>query len=302
MSAATEEPASTLPDFLTDPNAVLKDSAEWRYGKAPDYSNTRSVWAKTKEQSHPPTSLASLVENLVKNWEIEASFKTKLADWRTVDHTKYTFAINGGPAQSAQHMLEVGTYNAIITEPNEFYSPKSSDFASSHKTFKRMMPTFAWEVMEVYSGPPRVAFKWRHWGEMRGDYVGFDDKAQKITVPAHGQIINIQGVTVADLNDDFQVTKLETWFDPLDMFRQIAPKGIGNKEVVGTEAMKNLSLEDEAEKREGAKGAVGEELIKALREEPGNAIAAEGGSEEAKKAKEEMGEIRGKECPFMNAE
>lgn len=68
----------------------------------------------------------------------------------------------------------VGTYNAIIT-PNDFYSPENSDFASSHKTFKRMMPTFAWEVLEVYSGPPVVAFKWRHWGVMKNDYVGFNE-------------------------------------------------------------------------------------------------------------------------------
>ena len=25
-----------------------------------------------------------------------------------------------------------------------------------------MMPTFAWEVLEVYSGPPQVSFRWRH--------------------------------------------------------------------------------------------------------------------------------------------
>ena len=78
------------------------------------------------------------------------------------------------PPQSAEHMLKVGTYNAIIA-PNEYYSPENSDFASSHKTFKRMMPTFAWEVLEVYSGPPTVAFKWRHWGVMKNDYVGFNE-------------------------------------------------------------------------------------------------------------------------------
>lgn len=38
-----------------------------------------------------------------------------------------------------------------------------------------MMPTFAWEVLEVYSGPPRVAFRWRHWGSMKNDYVGFNE-------------------------------------------------------------------------------------------------------------------------------
>ena len=114
-----------------------------------------------------------MVENLVKNWEVEASFKTDLKDWRTVDPERYTFSMNGGPPQSGEFMLKLGTYNAII-EPNEYYSPENSDLASSHKTFKRMMPTFAWEVLEVYSGPPVVTFKWRHWGVMKNDYVGFN--------------------------------------------------------------------------------------------------------------------------------
>jgi len=100
--------------------------------------------------SHPQGSLPSLVENLVKNWEIEASFKPKLSDWRTIDQEKYTFAMNGGAPQNGEHMVTVGTYNAIIT-PNEYYSPEHSDFAASHKAFKRMMPMFAWEVLEVYS-------------------------------------------------------------------------------------------------------------------------------------------------------
>ena len=141
----------------------------------PKERNERSYCRNpAKKTVHEAQSLPSLVENLVKNWEIEASFKPELADWRTINHANYSFAINGGPPQTAEHMLEVGTYHAIIAS-NEFYSPARSDFASSHKTFKRMMPTFAWEVLEVYSGPPTVAFKWRHWGQMKNDYVGFNE-------------------------------------------------------------------------------------------------------------------------------
>lgn len=84
------------------------------------------------------------------------------------------FAMNGAPAITGQEMLRLGTYNAVIA-PNDFYSPDHSDFASSHKTFKRMMPRFAWEVTEVYSGPPKIAFTWRHWGTMKNDYVGFNE-------------------------------------------------------------------------------------------------------------------------------
>ncbi|KAF8855554.1 hypothetical protein BDZ45DRAFT_500285 [Acephala macrosclerotiorum] len=235
MAAADVQapPAETpsLPDYLLDPNATLKDdSAKWRYGKAPDYTNTRKVYEATKTMSHEAASLPNLVENLVKNWEVEASFKPEIDEWRTIDRPNYTFSINGGPPQTAEHMLKVGTYNAIIT-PNEYYDPSNSDFASSHKTFKRMMPTFAWEVLEVYSGPPVVAFKWRHWGEMKNDYVGFNDKGEKVTAKAHGGKIDIQGITIAKVDDKVRLQSVETWFDPMEMFRQIAPTGVVTKTI-----------------------------------------------------------------------
>ncbi|KAK9364560.1 hypothetical protein V1509DRAFT_517488 [Lipomyces kononenkoae] len=216
---------ATAPDFATDPNAVLKDvDSSWRNGQPPDYSNTRKVFEETKQMNHAPGSLEQIVQNIVKNWEIEASFKSSLSDWRTVDPEKYSFSINGGEPQPASHMLKVGTYNAILSESN-FYSPQNNDFEASHKTFKRMMPTFAWEVLEVYSGPPKVAFKWRHWGTMKNDYVGYNDKNQKVRVKAHGGLIEIEGVTVANVNDGLQVEKLETWFDPLGMFKQVSKDG-----------------------------------------------------------------------------
>ena len=96
------------------------------------------------------------------------------------------------------------------------------------------------------------------------------------------------------MNSKFQVEKLETWFDPLDMFRQIAPNGIGNKEVVGTDEMKNPGIEHVTDNEE--------DLVKKLEEEPGNAIVSEEGSVEAKEAHEEMSMIMPAECPFMNAE
>ncbi|WEW60444.1 hypothetical protein PRK78_005930 [Emydomyces testavorans] len=220
--ATAESPA--LPDYVLNPDAVLKDDIAWRHGRAPDYSKTRKVYEAGKTRNHEPGSLASLVENLVKNWEIEASFKTKLDEWRTVDSSCYRLSLNGGPARDGHHMLRVGTYNALIPS-NQYYDPDQLDFATSHKAFKRMMPTFAWEVLEVYSGPPTVTFKWRHWGQMAKDYVGLNDKGDKVTVKAHGGMIDIQGMLVAKVNDKLQIESLEVWYDPLEMFRQIAKNG-----------------------------------------------------------------------------
>jgi hypothetical protein len=45
---AQETAPSALPDYLTDPDAVLKDTeVNWRYGRAPDYSKTRAVFSES---------------------------------------------------------------------------------------------------------------------------------------------------------------------------------------------------------------------------------------------------------------
>ncbi|KAH9428596.1 hypothetical protein MCOR02_011145 [Pyricularia oryzae] len=186
--ASTEEATPALPDYVTDENAVTKDKAKWRYGRAPDYSKTRKIWAETG-------SLPDLIEKLVKNWEVEASFKVDLADWRTVD--------------------------------------RETTFEDSHKTFKRMMPTFAWEVLEVYSGPPVAAFRWRHWGTFKENYKGVNGKGEKVTMKAHGGTIDIEGIAVATLNEKLQIKKVDIWFDPMAMFHQM-------KEVLGDESVKEI--------------------------------------------------------------
>jgi hypothetical protein len=51
-----------------------------------------------------------------------------------------------------------------------------------------------------------------------------------VTVKAHGGPIDITGVTIAVVNDKLQLQAVETFMDPLEMFRQIAPDGIVNKQ------------------------------------------------------------------------
>lgn len=46
-------------------------------------------------------------------------------------------------------------------------------------------------------------------------------KGERVTCKAHGGLLEIEGVTVATVNDQLQLQKVETWFDPLEMFRQM---------------------------------------------------------------------------------
>lgn len=55
---------------------------------------------------------------------------------------------------------------------------------------------------------------------------------EKVTVKAHGGPIDIQGISIATVDEQARIQKVETWFDPLEMFRQIAPDGIVTKEKI----------------------------------------------------------------------
>ena len=58
--------------------------------------------------------------------------------------------------------------------------------------FHGAFPAFPWEVLEVYTGPPKVAFSWRHWGRFTGKYK--DNKG-------NGELVEVFGWGVAEVND-----------------------------------------------------------------------------------------------------
>lgn len=43
-------------------------------------------------------------------------------------------------------------------------------------------------------------------------------------------------MTVAEVDEKVRLRSVETWFDPMEMFRQIAPDGIVNREIVSSKA------------------------------------------------------------------
>ncbi|KAI8047769.1 hypothetical protein BDF21DRAFT_457235 [Thamnidium elegans] len=212
----------SLPDFMTNPNAVLEDKDhEWRYNRIPDYTKVNATYEEEKTKEHPEGSLESLVSNLVKNWEKEMSYKLRADQIRTINQEKYRFSVNGKGWQTIEEMLQVGTYNALIGD-TELYKASEMDFSESHKLFKRALRAFSWEVIEVYSGPPTVAFKWRHWGLHSGDLSVKVGEGKKLEAHATNEVVEVYGVTVARVNDKFEIEELETFYDPSDMLRQMA--------------------------------------------------------------------------------
>ena len=48
-----------------------------------------------------------------------------------------------------------------------------------------------------------------------------NSKGEKITAKAHGGPIDIEGVTVALVDDQLRLQSVESWFDTMEMFRQM---------------------------------------------------------------------------------
>ena len=84
-----------------------------------------------------------------------------------------------------------GGYNALLQtslpERLRAYNPDKETADSSHKAFTTAFPRgFALEVVEVYSGPPVIVYKFRHWGYMEGPFKGHAPTGEKIELYGMG--------------------------------------------------------------------------------------------------------------------
>lgn len=132
------------------------------------------------------------MQNAIKTWEMELSHKTRLGDFKSISPAKFKFFVNGRKGLTGEETLALGSYNALLQTslPPEFqyYKADAETFESSHDVFQMAFPRgFAWEVLRVYSGPPAIAFKYRHWGYMEGPYKGH--------APT-GELVEFTGVAV----------------------------------------------------------------------------------------------------------
>lgn len=198
----------TRPDRgdLDDPNK------SWREGK-PDYRKADLLYFQGKSKNHKVGSLEMVVENLVKKWEMEMTHLSDSKDWTTLDVDKFCAQVNGGQEISSGDAARVGSYNWLLNNTSkELYDAQAHTFESSHKLFRgTFVNGFPWEVLEVFSGPPKVAFTWRHWGVFNGEYNG--RKGQN-------EIIELYGFTIVTLSDSMKIIKLEV-FSKFDEFLQV---------------------------------------------------------------------------------
>merc|ERR1719412_2512332 len=98
-----------------EPNRGIK----WRFG-LPNYARVNDAYFKHREKIHPEGSLEAVVQKLVKNWEVEAHHISDIHQWKTMDITKFKAALNGGCPCGAQLMADIGPYNMLIGEHQDY--------------------------------------------------------------------------------------------------------------------------------------------------------------------------------------
>jgi hypothetical protein len=74
-----------------------------------------------------------------------------------------------------------------------------------------------------------------------------------VTAKAHGGAIDITGITIATVDDAVRLQEVNTYFDPMEMFRQIAPNGIVNRQVVDKRIDPSSALDSEVPSQDGLK-------------------------------------------------
>jgi hypothetical protein len=198
---------------------VPKAGAKWRWGR-PNYARVNDMYFTNRTAKPVAGSAEELVTKVVKNWEVDSHHLANAADWVTIDNAKFRASVNCGSVKAdAQMFADLGPYNVLLQNLSPGYDMNKNPGAEAANSFWSNVFTqgFAWECLEVYSGPPRVTFKWRHFGKYSGT---FEDKEGN-KYKGDGSMFERFGTTVAILNSEAKIEELEIFYNPDDMIKPL---------------------------------------------------------------------------------
>jgi len=188
------------------------EGVNWRFGK-PNYERVNKLYFEHRSKKHAEGSLEAVVQNLVKNWEVESHHIADIKQWKTMDVQNFRAILNGGCPADAQALADVGSYNYLLGETNA-YSAAMHTYDDTMQVWGGVFADgYAWEVLQVYSGPPTVSFQWRHFGKFSGKFTAKDGTVYK----GNGQILNLIGVCVAKVTADLKIGDLDIFYNPHDL-------------------------------------------------------------------------------------
>ncbi|KAJ8618866.1 hypothetical protein MRB53_015052 [Persea americana] len=184
-------------------------NTKWRFGAPPNYDVVNKLFEEGRTKVWPKGSLEERVQTIVKTWEMEIFHKTCVDDFKTLNPEKFTVSLNGGTTHGLQDLVKLGGYNVLLQtslpESLRAYNPAVETAESSHKAFTATFPRgFALEIFEVYSGPPNIVYKFRHWAFMEGPFKGH--------APT-GEMVEFYGIGIFKLDESMKVEKVEFFYD-----------------------------------------------------------------------------------------
>lgn len=197
-------------------------NTKWRYGVPPNYDVVNKLFEEERTKVWPVGSLEERVQSLVKNFEMEMFHKISRSDFKTIDLNKYTFSLNGRKPLAVEEVSKLGGYNPFLQtslpEEYRYYNAAEETAESSHRAFTAtFLRGFALEIIQVYSGPPNIVFKFRHWGYMEGPF--------KSHAPT-GERVEFYGVAIFKVNEKDKIEGVEFFFDPAELLGKLL-KGPG---------------------------------------------------------------------------
>ncbi|KAF6141015.1 hypothetical protein GIB67_001904 [Kingdonia uniflora] len=109
-----------------------------------------------------------------------------------------------------QDIMKLGGYNVLLQTslPEHLggYNPSTETTESSHSLFTGTFPHgFAIEIIQVYSGPPTIMYKFRHWAYMEGPFKGRAPTGEKV---------QFHWIGTFQVDDTMKVEKVELFLRP----------------------------------------------------------------------------------------
>eukprot|EP00440_Ansanella_granifera_P026610 gb/GFBE01028903.1/.p1 GENE.gb/GFBE01028903.1/~~gb/GFBE01028903.1/.p1 ORF type:complete len:723 (+),score=168.55 gb/GFBE01028903.1/:1-2169(+) len=183
-------------DYMPEPGVA------WRFGR-PSYASVNKTYFQHRASEHPVGSLECTLSKIIKNWEVETHHIADIHKWKTVDAATFKTAVNGGCPHGAQLLKDLGHGAMLLGAGKDL----SSSFPEG----------FAWECLEVFSGPPQISFKWRHFGKFTGSFTDRYGKRHEGT----GQLVNIIGMCHAKLTMEHKIEVLDVYYNPAELLQQL---------------------------------------------------------------------------------
>ncbi|KNA04900.1 hypothetical protein SOVF_195410 [Spinacia oleracea] len=184
-------------------------NTKWVSGAPPNFDIVDKLFEEGRTKIWEVGSLEEKVQNLVKTMEMELFHKSP-QDYKAIDATKFAFSVNGRKALTLEGIRKMGGgYNGFLQtslpEELRLYDPTKETTESSHRLFTTtFLRGFAFEILQVYSGPPVIAYKFRHWAYMEGPFLGH---------PPTGDLVEFFGCAIFEVDEQMRVIKVEFFYD-----------------------------------------------------------------------------------------